>query len=1167
MKKHFWFATIILATLLLAACAAPTPPPETPTIVPSPTPEVVTEPTIVVSEVMAGAEGNNGYEFIELYNTSATEPIDLKGWTLWYQLAEGEDELILHRWTESAVVPPHGHFLLGRGEEDYGVTVDAIFEIALATSRGGLLLRKADDTLSDSLAWGDDAQQYGESDPAPAMERGQSLERKPGGEAGNGVDSADNGQDFALNSAPNPQGTASLSSPIEEERLEIALDAPSQINPGDTFGYALTIANKTEQNLHGIEAELLLPDEIEILSASDVFQVDGKTLTWHREELAPQETVSVQITAQAPWTYVSTRIANYYVQADDWDVPAYGGPVDTVIAGGSIPIETARTLLAKEVAVEGIATMYTGGYYAGGGNTKFYLADETGGIQVWVPGGEGAVEVSLGDRVRVQGTPELYRGAVELIVNDVDKVEIIEEAAEDTLWEPEQVSILDAATEKETLPAHLVQVEGEVLRAEEFSYSYEIDLADEEGNILNLYLDKNTGINIEMVELEDHYTVRGILEVRDGRLQLYPRQQADLQKVYPPVLHLTLDAPNTVAFDEVFTVTLTATNYTPDTMTGVDVSVALPQNVWVEEVLDEGTLMPNNRFRWWVHELEGEGGSVSVSVDLRAGTRVGYLTLENAWAVSRQWTDAALADTHHVFVGENVPIWAIQGTGDRSPYVLDPVTTSGVVTGAFPELDGFWIQELESDDDFRTSSGLFIDTEDASGNFDLEQGDWVEVSGVVRETYQQTQLKIDSASDVVVTGEGQPLPLLHELDPPQGTLASAEYYESLEGMYVRVTRPAMVVSPTTKYGEYTLVLEEHNVSLLFQGEENGYAITVDDGSSETHEDSSTLDYVVGMGDRVTDLAGPLAYTYGRYKILPIKIPQVVAVPHELPTLQPTPPTAFSIASWNVENLFDIKEPHPSSPPLPSLSEYQLDITKVVNTILASGAPTLIGFQEVENIDILEDIAAQEVLADYAYEAVLVEGTDSRGIDVGYLVRGDLATIRNVEQFPAPEGLTSRPPLLLEVDVNTGAGPLPIFVLNNHFTSMSGGEEATEPRRTAQAAWNVTILEELLAENPGAYVAVIGDLNSYYDSKPIDTLREAGLEHTFTLLPDEERYTYIYQGQAQVLDHILVTPELMALLSQVNVLHVNTNFPPHPAGDTSPMSKSDHDPVVVVFSLE
>lgn len=1168
MKKHLSIIFLLFAIFAITACTSePTPQPVTPTIVPSPTPDLVTEPRVLISEVLAGIEGNNNYEFIELYNTSATTPIDLEGWTLWYQLEEGKEERILYRWSEPAVVPPHGHYLLGREGEEYGVSVDAIFDISLATSRGGLLLRMDDDTPSDSLAWGENAQTYGENELAVSLEKGVSLERKPGGEDGNAVDSEDNASDFLLNVEPTPQGTGSLIAPLPEQRLEISLSVPEKVHPGDTYGYALTITNKTEEMLNNVQAELSLPKEIEIISAANTFEIDGKNVTWHKDNLAPGETASAQITVQAPLTYATTRVSNYYVQAENWDMPAYGGPIQTQITGGSIPIETARTLLSKEVAIEGVATMYTGGYYAGGGNTKFYLEDKTGGMQVWVPRGEGEVEVALGDRVRVQGTPTLYRGAVEMIVDDFEKVEIVEAASESSLWKPAQVSIVEAATDMETLPARLVQVEGEIVRVEEFSYSYEIDLADEEDNILSLYIDKNTGMGLELVEVGEHYQATGILEVRDGLLQLYPRVQTDLAKVYPPSLILIMDAPNTVKYNETFTVTLTATNYTANRMTGVDISMDVPPNVWIEEILDEGTQMPNNRFRWWIHELDGEGGSVSVRVKLRAATQTGYLTLKKIWAVSRQWEDAVVIDNQYVFLGENIPIWALQGTGDRSPYITEQVKTTGVVTGAFPDLEGFWIQEIQTDDDPRTSSGIFVSTENVSVELDLAQGDKVEVSGVVQEAFQQTQLQIDSVRDVTRISEGEPLPMLHELDPPQDNLASAEYYESMEGMYVRVTRPAVAVSPSDKYGEYTLVLASHNVSRLWQGGKNGYAITVDDGSSVTHDDRSTMSYVVGMGDSVTDVVGPLAYTYGRYKIQPIKKPQITRADQTLPTLQPTTTEEFSIATWNVENLFDIKEPHPSSPPMPSLSEYNVAIAKVANTIEAAGAPTLIGLQEVENIGILEDIAAHETLAGYQYQPVLVEGTDSRGIDVGYLVREDRARVQNIKQYPAPEGLTSRPPLLVEVEVDVEGEVVTIFVLNNHFTSMSGGEEATEPRRTAQAAWNVTILEELQEKNPEAYVAIIGDLNSFYVSKPIDTLREAGMEHVFDSILPNERYSYIYLGQCQTLDHILITPNLKNLLARVEVLHVNTNFPPTVPGDESSMSKSDHDPVVATFLLK
>jgi predicted extracellular nuclease len=170
----------------------------------------------------------------------------------------------------------------------------------------------------------------------------------------------------------------------------------------------------------------------------------------------------------------------------------------------------------------------------------------------------------------------------------------------------------------------------------------------------------------------------------------------------------------------------------------------------------------------------------------------------------------------------------------------------------------------------------------------------------------------------------------------------------------------------------------------------------------------------------------------------------------------------------------------------------------------------------------------------------------------------------VQQHVAPEGLTSRPPLLIHVQLQPDGGPFEVYLLNNHFTSMAGGVLATEPRRSAQAAWNVTVFEEFVADNQDAHFAVLGDLNSFFDSKPLDVLRQAGLEHVFEVLEPDERYTYIFEGASQSLDHILVTDNLMQLLERVDILHTNADFPPADPDDPSPIHKSDHDPVIARF---
>ncbi|MFO7945028.1 MAG: lamin tail domain-containing protein [Anaerolineales bacterium] len=1119
------------------------------------------EPQVLISEVLAGIEGNNNHEFIELYNSSSTTPVEIEGWTLWYQLKEGKDERILHRWTEKAVIPPHGHYLLGRSGESYSEVVDVFFDVSLATSRGGLLLRKPDDTRGDSLSWGVDPQRYGEGEKAPAMSRGVSLERKPGGEDGNALDTGNNREDFQLNSSPEPQGTGSRITPLEEEYLEVSISGPDTVEPGAEFYYIFEVTNHTDQELHDLNGVIPLPEEMQVQDLPGSFSLNGLNAVWEAESLDPGETRSSRISMRAPWTYISTKVANYFVSAANWEVPAFGGAVRTTIAGGSIPAETARTLVGKKVAVEGVATMYTGGYYAGSGNTKFYLEDETGGIQVWVPQGQNKVDVQLGDRVRAQGELQLYRGAVELVVHDLEKVEVLEGSAVELPLEPTTVSI-EQASRDESLAGKLVQVEGKVLRSEEFSYSYELDLMGDEAHVLTLYVDKNTEMTLETVEVGDRYQAKGILEVRDSRLQLYPRIQKDLEKVYPPILRLTLEAPNTALSGQTFTVNLTATNHTSEVMKDLEIHVVLPDTARLVEVLDGGEEIRDKELKWEVETLPGNGESAQARFRIQ-GLDEEYILLEDIQARADQGEYTAEIEPHYVFAGEVIPIWAIQGPGFRSNYVLDEVTTIGVITGLFPELGGFWIQTQEPDSDPRTSEGLFVNAEGL--NIDLQPGTEVEVTGVVREMYQQTQIQIESRSDLEVLNTNEAVPVPVELDPPLNNAESETYFESLEGMRVQVVEEALVVAPTNRYGEYTVILPEHRITRLWSAQESGVGITVDDGSYESHDDRTTLDYVVAVGDQVSNITGPLAYTFGNYKIEPTQQPDVIDILQRLPSLPKTGADEFSIATWNVENLFDIRVPHPSDSEMPTVKEYETDIAKVANTIVSAGLPTVVGLQEVENIGILEDVAAHPSLIDYQYQPVLIEGTDSRGIDVGYLVRGDRAEILDTKQFIAPEGLTSRPPLLVRVRVFNEDRDRELYIINNHFTSMSGGEKATEPRRTAQAAWNVSIVEEIREENPQASIAVVGDLNSYYLSPPIDALRDAGLKHVMSTLPDQERYNYIYAGRSQLLDHILVTPNLMDALVRVDVLHTNADFPLPLPGDESPMRKSDHDLVVATFS--
>ncbi len=583
----------------------------------------------------------------------------------------------------------------------------------------------------------------------------------------------------------------------------------------------------------------------------------------------------------------------------------------------------------------------------------------------------------------------------------------------------------------------------------------------------------------------------------------------------------------------------------------------------VTQIANDGS-QSGSLITWNIPELEGNGASSTVSFTVTVNSPdIEIVVLDQATVSALEWNQPVSGPVLRTFAGDTVPIWAIQGDGYRSAYVFDQLTTEGIVTGVFPELGGFFIQENRSDVDPLTSSGLFIST----GTIELElfSGDVVQVSGIVRELSGQTALQVSDPTQIIIQSNGSSLPQSVELDPPDTTAQAQNYYEALEGMLVQVSGPAVAVSPTNKYGEYVVVLQKHGVNRLYQGNDNGFSIVVDDGSNIEHVNSSLLPYTVTTGDTLSGLIGPLAYTYSQYKIEPIAAPIVQSTGLQPGSTQAMAENEFSIMTWNVLDLFDVIDPNPIDPPRPSLSQYRQDLNGAAATIAAANFPTIVALQEVENIGILEDIAANDLLIPYDYQPLLIEGFDSRLIDVGYLVRGDQANIISVEQRSAPGDLFSRPPLVIHVEINTSTGNIQLYVINNHFLSMSGGEEATEPRRLAQAEWNISLVEEILVENPDALVAIVGDLNSLFLSSPIQAFRDSGLTPAFDMLPVEDRYSYIYQGESQVLDYIIITSSLLDILQRVEVLHINADFPPQSPDDASAVGESDHDPVIAVFS--
>ncbi|MEU2493398.1 endonuclease/exonuclease/phosphatase family protein [Streptomyces sp. NPDC007883] len=140
----------------------------------------------------------------------------------------------------------------------------------------------------------------------------------------------------------------------------------------------------------------------------------------------------------------------------------------------------------------------------------------------------------------------------------------------------------------------------------------------------------------------------------------------------------------------------------------------------------------------------------------------------------------------------------------------------------------------------------------------------------------------------------------------------------------------------------------------------------------------------------------------------------------------------------------------------------------------------------------------------------------------------------------------------------------VFVIANHFGSKGGDEGLTshhqpparssEAKRLLQAQTVNVFVKDILKAQCNADVVVLGDINDFEFSETTKALTAGGaLYPAIKSLPRAERYSYVYQGNSQVLDQILTSPSIDDF--SYDSVHVNAEFADQ---------NSDHDPQVLRF---
>ena len=448
-----------------------------------------------------------------------------------------------------------------------------------------------------------------------------------------------------------------------------------------------------------------------------------------------------------------------------------------------------------------------------------------------------------------------------------------------------------------------------------------------------------------------------------------------------------------------------------------------------------------------------------------------------------------------------------------------------------------------------------------------------------------------------------------------------DFYESMEGMQVGV-RDAEVVGPTgyeipVVPGSAVEATRSSAGGVVYGGydQPNAMRVLVDDVllPSGSLPDADVRDRLPGL------VAGPLDYSFANFKLLATQVPTVEDGGLEREVTQPQHDRELSVASFNVENLapgndqskFDRLAgqvvPNLRSPDVIAVEEVQdnsgptddgtvdssATTDKLIAAIEAAGGPTYEahwvdpqdkadGGQPGGNIrNVLLHRTDRDI--DFVERS---SGAADHATSVAKDKKGPYLTESPGRVAPSSEAFAgSRKPLVGEYRFRGER----VFVAAVHFSSKGGDDplfgrwqqpvRSSEDARHEQAREVRALADDLLAADPQAKFVVAGDVNDFEFSETSDILADivegsgtTAMTDLPRTLPPSERWTYVYDGNSQVLDHIFVSPALATLDSKkknagpfrplpaftYDIVHTNSPFADQ---------DSDHDPQVVHLDLK
>jgi uncharacterized protein len=553
--------------------------------------------------------------------------------------------------------------------------------------------------------------------------------------------------------------------------------------------------------------------------------------------------------------------------------------------------------------------------------------------------------------------------------------------------------------------------------------------------------------------------------------------------------------------------------------------------------------------------------------DLRGPTRVLTLVIALAGA------SPAAGDCPHD--PALTPLARLANLQERAPPVGSRITTAGTVTGVFPGrngLNGFFIQQDGNDG----AAGLFVYAPafTAAHWARVTPGTRIRVRARAGEYRGRPQLQ--DVSDVRACGRGR-LPPAAALRLP----ADREALEALHGMLVRFPQPLTVTGNDTlgDYGSLDLSaggrLFRHPVP-----DDRLHRIILDDGSYRANPEPVPYLDAQGTrraGDTVEALTGILVHAFDEWRIHPLMAPRFR---NSNPRPEaPEPPAGVRVATFNLENYF-LSPGERGARDDGALARQR---GKLLAALEGQDAD-LLALVEVENRrEALVDLVQR--LNDRLPEAGryrLLDGPEDSGSDaimVALVYRprtlAALAAARSDDH-----DVHKRPPVLAPFrDRKSGQRFLAAAV---HFKSKAAcpaegdvdlGQGCWNLLRTAQARALLQAVSDEAERHAIEHVVLAGDFNSYPREDPVRVLEQSGYRNPVAdHLPPQRRYTYVFHGEAGMLDYIFASPSLAGRVTGAGVWHINADEPPFLSYDgrrgraghglKEPWRSSDHDPVII-----